>query len=180
MKTNNIINRIHEVAQGMIAAGVEATKAFELATQAVALEQAQVPAPAAPVKPTGAPAPKEQVAYKKVDNTVVMCSPAQAAAYEARKTHSDEERAAKPQTKREAIAAWKAEKGIEPVSADARAEYKRLYDANWLNDWNAWANSPERKALSKSERKVANEAKAKAIRNGYRKQAGMPESAYEK
>jgi hypothetical protein len=57
MKTNNIVTRINEVAQGMIAQGVEATKAFELATQIVLAEQ---PKAEAPVTGTGKAAPREQ------------------------------------------------------------------------------------------------------------------------
>jgi hypothetical protein len=83
----------------------------------------------------------------------------------------------KPTTRTEAIAAWKAERDI---TDDTKAKYKSIYDAKWAKDWAKWADSAEAKALKGAARKEANQAKAKEIRNGYRKQAGMNTKSFEK
>lgn len=78
---NTIITRIKTVAQEYMSMGVSADKAFELATQAIALEQA--PAKAAK-KGTGkaAPQPKaEKVEFTKANGETVLVSPKQAAAW---------------------------------------------------------------------------------------------------
>ena len=75
-----IITRITEIADGYMAKGVSADKAFELATQAVALEQAQTKRSRKQTPPqgTGKQAP-ELVEFKKRDNSTIMVTPAQAA-----------------------------------------------------------------------------------------------------
>lgn len=86
-------------------------------------------------------------------------------------------KADKPTTRTEAVAAWKADRGI---TADTAAAYKSIYDANFDKDWEKWTASEEYNALKGSARKEANRTKAKEIRNGYRKQAGMNEKSFEK
>lgn len=70
---------------------------------------------------------------------------------------------AQPTTRTEAIAQWKADKGI---NTDTTSAYKALYEANWSKDWDAW------KALGKHTSEE-NKAQAKKIRNGYRTQVGI-------
>lgn len=90
---NNIINRIKEVAQEYMSTGVSADKAFELATEAVKLEQAAQAKPEAPAKPprksTGAPAP-EKVAYENRKGKTIMCTPKQVARFEELKAAAPE------------------------------------------------------------------------------------------
>lgn len=100
---NNIINRIKEVAQEYMSMGVSADKAFELATEAVKLEQAPVKGER---KGTGkaAPAPEakaELVEFVKRNGEVKMVSPARAAAWDAARNRErmtlDEVKALKPE-----------------------------------------------------------------------------------
>lgn len=83
----------------------------------------------------------------------------------------------KPSTRTEAVAAWKAARGI---TDDTKAKYKSIYDAKWAKDWAKWVASAEYKALKGATRSEANKAKAKELRNGYRKQAGMNTKSFEK
>ena len=103
MANTNIINRIKEVAQEYMSMGVSADKAFELATEAVKLEQAPVKAAR---KGTGkaATAPEEKaelVEFVKKDGTKLMVTPAKAAAMEAWRSREhmslDEVKALKPE-----------------------------------------------------------------------------------
>ena len=85
---------------------------------------------------------------------------------------------AKPTTRTEAIAQWKAQKGITP---EKEAEFKALtaaynaeYERNFAQDWAMWANSPARASLSGAARKEANRKMAIQLRNTYRTRVGMP------
>lgn len=77
----------------------------------------------------------------------------------------------KPTTRTEAIAQWKAEKGI---TADKQMAYNEMYNANFTADWAKWTASKQYKAVSGDARKVANKAHAKKLRNKYREAVGLP------
>ena len=77
----------------------------------------------------------------------------------------------KPTTRTEAIAAWKAEKGI---TADKQMAYNEMYNANFTADWAKWTASKQYKAVSGDARKAANKAHAKKLRNKYREAVGLP------
>lgn len=104
---NTIITRINEIAEGYMAKGVPAGQAFELATRAVELEQAQTKSTRTrkPAAGTGSAAPQpkaEKVEFQKRNGDVIMVTPKQAAAMEAWRSNGsgktlDEVKALKPE-----------------------------------------------------------------------------------
>lgn len=75
-----------------------------------------------------------------------------------------------PTTRTKAVQAWEAKYNI---TTDTKAEYKRVYEENFAKDWAKWTASKKYASLAGAERKSANQAKAKELRNKYRKQVGI-------
>jgi transketolase len=75
-------------------------------------------------------------------------------------------------SRKEAVAAWKAEKGLTPELQDA---YNAIYAKSFAKDWAKWTNTAEYRNASGATRKAMNHAKARILRNAYRTQAGYPE-----
>lgn len=75
-----------------------------------------------------------------------------------------------PTTRTQAKQAWKDKHNI---TDETQAEYNRVYEANFDKDWAKWRASKKYASLKGAERSAANKAKAKELRNKYRKQVGI-------
>ena len=80
-------------------------------------------------------------------------------------------------TRTQAVADWKQARNI---NADTQAAYKAEYANRFASDWAEWVALANAKGLKGAERKVANQATAKFLRNTYRAAVGMNELSFEK